>query len=184
MMAKTTRSKGEAGGSKDGSWRRGAALVAPSSILSSFSGNISQRWRQGETDWINTTGKGCLAVVVRSEGRETRKRRVVALFLLLEDHPPSVVLVMSRAYHPQFGGLSLNKYQQTQSSTPHLFSVTESKIKSKMKNDGKSLRSGGKYGQEARKDRKSATGINGSPKKGGHGDRQQSFDRGRFHRHL
>lgn len=45
----------------------------------------------------------------------------------------------------------------------------ESKIKSEMKNDGKSLRSGGKYGQEARKDRKSATGINGSPKKGGHG---------------
>ncbi|KVI01192.1 hypothetical protein Ccrd_020511 [Cynara cardunculus var. scolymus] len=38
-----------------------------------------------------------------------------------------------------------------------------------MKNTGKSIRSGGKYGQEARKDRKSATGVNGSPKKGGHG---------------
>ena len=38
-----------------------------------------------------------------------------------------------------------------------------------MKNTGKSLRSAGKYGQEVRKDRKSSTGVNGSPKKGGHG---------------
>ena len=94
-MAKTTRSKGEAGGSKDGSWRRGAALVAPSSILSSFSGNISQRWRQRETDRRNTTGKGCLVVVVRPEGRDTRKRRVAALFLLLEDHPPPVTKLIN-----------------------------------------------------------------------------------------
>ena len=94
-MAKTTRSKGEAGGSRDGSWRRGAALVAPSSILSSFSGNISQRWRQRETDRRNTTGKGCLVVAVRPEGRETRKRRVAALFLLLEDHPPPVTKLIN-----------------------------------------------------------------------------------------
>ena len=94
-MAKIERLKGEAGGSRDGSWRRGAALVAPSSILSSFSGNISQRWRQRETDRRNTTGKGCLVVVVRPEGRETRKRRVAALFLLLEDHPPPVTKLIN-----------------------------------------------------------------------------------------
>ena len=89
-MATTTRPKGEARGRRDGSWRRGAALVAPSSFLSSFSGNISQRWRQRETDWRNTIGKGCLAVVVRSEGSETRKKRVAAFFLLSEDHPSPV----------------------------------------------------------------------------------------------
>ncbi|CAI9277777.1 unnamed protein product [Lactuca saligna] len=87
---KNNKVEGEAGGSRDGSWLQGAALVAPSSILSSFSGNISQRWRQRETDRRNTTGIGCLVVVVRLEGRETRKGRVVALFLLLEDHPPPV----------------------------------------------------------------------------------------------
>ncbi|KAK1437571.1 hypothetical protein QVD17_03365 [Tagetes erecta] len=38
-----------------------------------------------------------------------------------------------------------------------------------MKNTGKSMKSGGKHGQETRKDRKSTTGVNGSPKKGGHG---------------
>ncbi|MFS7916752.1 hypothetical protein Hanom_Chr03g00181021 [Helianthus anomalus] len=38
-----------------------------------------------------------------------------------------------------------------------------------MKNTGKTIKSGGKHGQEARRDRKSATGMNGSPKKGGHG---------------
>lgn len=31
------------------------------------------------------------------------------------------------------------------------------------------MKSGQKYGQETRKDRKSTTGMNGSPKKGGHG---------------
>lgn len=36
-----------------------------------------------------------------------------------------------------------------------------------MKNAGKSFKSKGKA--EERKDRKSATGMNGSPKKGGHG---------------
>ncbi|CAI9293405.1 unnamed protein product [Lactuca saligna] len=95
MMAKTTRLKGEAGESRDGSWRRGAALVAPSSILSSFSSNISQRWRQRGTNRRNITGKGCLVVVVRPEGRETRKRRVAALFLLLEDHPPPVTKLIN-----------------------------------------------------------------------------------------
>ncbi|KAL4563874.1 hypothetical protein LXL04_027922 [Taraxacum kok-saghyz] len=49
----------------------------------------------------------------------------------------------------------------------HIFSVTKSE--SEMKNTGKSLRSGGKTSQEARKDRKSSTGVSGSPKKGGHG---------------
>ncbi|KAI3754227.1 hypothetical protein L1987_54006 [Smallanthus sonchifolius] len=38
-----------------------------------------------------------------------------------------------------------------------------------MKNAGKSIKSGGKHVQETRKDRKSTTGMNGSPKKGGHG---------------
>ncbi|KAK4280954.1 hypothetical protein QN277_012505 [Acacia crassicarpa] len=38
-----------------------------------------------------------------------------------------------------------------------------------MKDTGKSLRSNGKSSSEVRKDRKSATGMNGSPKKGGHG---------------
>lgn len=39
-----------------------------------------------------------------------------------------------------------------------------------MKNTGKTFKSGGKYGGEPpRKDRKSTTGVNGSPKKGGHG---------------
>ncbi|KAK9073743.1 hypothetical protein SSX86_006337 [Deinandra increscens subsp. villosa] len=38
-----------------------------------------------------------------------------------------------------------------------------------MKNTGKTIKSGGKHGQETRKDRKSATGMDGSPKKGGHG---------------
>ncbi|CAI9266710.1 unnamed protein product [Lactuca saligna] len=83
------------GGSRDGSWRQGAALVAPSLILSSFSDNISQRWRQRETYRRNTTGKGCLAVAVRPEGRETKKRRVVALFLLLENHPPPVTKLIN-----------------------------------------------------------------------------------------
>ncbi|CAL0324018.1 unnamed protein product [Lupinus luteus] len=38
-----------------------------------------------------------------------------------------------------------------------------------MKDAGKSHRSNGKSSPERRKDRKSATGMNGSPKKGGHG---------------
>ncbi|XP_054824782.1 uncharacterized protein LOC129322496 [Prosopis cineraria] len=38
-----------------------------------------------------------------------------------------------------------------------------------MKDSGKSLKSNGKPSSEVRKDRKSATGMNGSPKKGGHG---------------
>ncbi|KAK4344293.1 hypothetical protein RND71_037387 [Anisodus tanguticus] len=38
-----------------------------------------------------------------------------------------------------------------------------------MKNTSKSSKINLKSGQDARKDRRSATGINGSPKKGGHG---------------
>ncbi|KAI3709586.1 hypothetical protein L2E82_39352 [Cichorium intybus] len=56
----------------------------------------------------------------------------------------------------------------THNTTPTPVRV-RSERESEMKNTGKSLRSGGKYGQEARKDRKSTTGVNGSPKKGGHG---------------
>ncbi|CAI9264680.1 unnamed protein product [Lactuca saligna] len=95
MMAKTTRSKGEAGGSRNGSWLQGAALVVPLSIISSFSSKISQRWRQRKIDRRNTTGKGCLAIFVRPEGRETRKKRVAAIFLLLEDHPPPVTKLIN-----------------------------------------------------------------------------------------
>ncbi|CAI9287324.1 unnamed protein product [Lactuca saligna] len=75
MMTKTTRSKGEARGSSDGSWRRGAALVAPSLVLSSFSSNISQRWRQREIDRRNTTGKGCLAVAIRPGRKRDEKEK-------------------------------------------------------------------------------------------------------------
>ncbi|CAI9282779.1 unnamed protein product [Lactuca saligna] len=60
-----------------------------------ITGNISQRWRQRETDRRNTTGKGYLAIAVRPEGRKTRKRRVAALFLLLEDHPPLVTKLIN-----------------------------------------------------------------------------------------
>ncbi|OIT19521.1 hypothetical protein A4A49_42093 [Nicotiana attenuata] len=38
-----------------------------------------------------------------------------------------------------------------------------------MKNTAKSSKISQKSGQDARKDRRSATGMNGSPKKGGHG---------------
>ncbi|KAK4343405.1 hypothetical protein RND71_036499 [Anisodus tanguticus] len=38
-----------------------------------------------------------------------------------------------------------------------------------MKNTSKSSKISLKSGQDARKDRRSATGMNGSPKKGGHG---------------
>ncbi|KAK3016465.1 hypothetical protein RJ639_007714 [Escallonia herrerae] len=38
-----------------------------------------------------------------------------------------------------------------------------------MKHAGKGPKATAKAGQEMRKDRKSATGMNGSPKKGGHG---------------
>lgn len=38
-----------------------------------------------------------------------------------------------------------------------------------MKNPGKGSKNSPKSGQDVRKDRKSATGMNGSPKKGGHG---------------
>ncbi|ESW24956.1 hypothetical protein PHAVU_004G174800 [Phaseolus vulgaris] len=38
-----------------------------------------------------------------------------------------------------------------------------------MKDAGKSHKANGKLSPEARKDRKSATGMSGSPKKGGHG---------------
>ncbi|QCD92010.1 uncharacterized protein LOC114181021 [Vigna unguiculata] len=38
-----------------------------------------------------------------------------------------------------------------------------------MKDAGKSHKANGKPSSEARKDRKSATGMSGSPKKGGHG---------------
>ncbi|KAD6454963.1 hypothetical protein R6Q59_016466 [Mikania micrantha] len=38
-----------------------------------------------------------------------------------------------------------------------------------MKKTGKTVKSGGKSGQETRMDRKSGTGMTGSPKKGGHG---------------
>ncbi|QHO11119.1 hypothetical protein HN51_068952 [Arachis hypogaea] len=38
-----------------------------------------------------------------------------------------------------------------------------------MKDAGKSHKANGKLPSEARRDRKSATGISGSPKKGGHG---------------
>ncbi|KAK7314387.1 hypothetical protein VNO77_32908 [Canavalia gladiata] len=39
----------------------------------------------------------------------------------------------------------------------------------RMKDAGKSHKANGKASPETRKDRKSATGMNGSPKKGGHG---------------
>ncbi|KAG5059031.1 hypothetical protein AAZX31_01G006000 [Glycine max] len=38
-----------------------------------------------------------------------------------------------------------------------------------MKDAGKSHKANGKLSPETRKDRKSATGLSGSPKKGGHG---------------
>ncbi|KAF7819752.1 programmed cell death protein 4-like [Senna tora] len=38
-----------------------------------------------------------------------------------------------------------------------------------MKDAGKSLKPNGKSSSETRRDRKSATGMSGSPKKGGHG---------------
>lgn len=44
-----------------------------------------------------------------------------------------------------------------------------SEATARMKDAGKSLKSNGKSSSEMRKDRKSATGMNGSPKKGGHG---------------
>lgn len=39
----------------------------------------------------------------------------------------------------------------------------------KMKNSGKGSKTNVKAGQDVRRDRKSVTGMNGSPKKGGHG---------------
>ncbi|KAK9266628.1 hypothetical protein L1049_022023 [Liquidambar formosana] len=38
-----------------------------------------------------------------------------------------------------------------------------------MKNEGKGAKTQGKAGRDVRKDRKSGTGMSGSPKKGGHG---------------
>ncbi|WCJ42599.1 hypothetical protein M5689_023398 [Euphorbia peplus] len=38
-----------------------------------------------------------------------------------------------------------------------------------MKKTGKSVKSGGAAKSDGRRDRKSATGVDGSPKKGGHG---------------
>lgn len=43
------------------------------------------------------------------------------------------------------------------------------KAEREMRNPGKGSKCHAKSGQEVRKDRKSATGMSGSPKKGGHG---------------
>lgn len=48
----------------------------------------------------------------------------------------------------------------------HLLRVTETE---KMKNSGKGSKGNGYGKSEMRKDRKSGTGLSGSPKKGGHG---------------
>ncbi|CAI9100459.1 OLC1v1037569C1 [Oldenlandia corymbosa var. corymbosa] len=57
-----------------------------------------------------------------------------------------------------------------------------------MKNAGKGSKTTVKAGQDTRKDRKSGTGMNGSPKKGGHGgkftwagDGYSDAELGQFH---
>ena len=72
-MTKTTRSKGEAGGSRDDSWRRGAALVVLSSILSSFFWQHISKMEAKRDRSENTTGEECLAVAVRPEGKRRER---------------------------------------------------------------------------------------------------------------
>ncbi|TKY44553.1 hypothetical protein E2542_SST30830 [Spatholobus suberectus] len=50
-----------------------------------------------------------------------------------------------------------------------------------MKDAGKSHKANGKSSPETRKDRKSATGMSGSPKKGGHGGKFTWIGRGYSH---
>lgn len=71
--------------------------------------------------------------------------------------------------------LSYKSHQLGSRFSAHYYEYGEERRKewpvaiAKMKNAGKGSKSNGKSGQEIKRDRKSGTGMNGSPKKGGHG---------------